>query len=299
MILSSFRIADYYNWQGLYSGFDSEWRAERISPYPYAVEYKFNSRGFRDREWPNPIAEDTIWCFGDSFTAGIGSPVEHTWHWQLELAAGRPAITVAMDGASNQWLARKIHYLLRYLQPRNIVVHWSYLHRREADLDHPNVTEIYLNEAWKNFYSKIKQESWPLADTWAASALLSQEVIQAIINDHISQQDHFIADRNRLAVNWEVCDNWRRLWQENTHHLQDMTDFLDIIANLQDCSNIVHTFIPYFCRPEEQLKIYKELDKLKVNYIPAMPVIDLARDGHHYDILTAKQLATQVLTRLH
>ena len=49
--------------------------------YPHQIEYKYNSRGYRDAEWPNTITElqDAIWCFGDSFTVGIGSPLNHTW----------------------------------------------------------------------------------------------------------------------------------------------------------------------------------------------------------------------------
>ena len=33
--------------------------------YPYKVNYKFNSRGFRDNEWPNNL-NDRVWCIGDS-----------------------------------------------------------------------------------------------------------------------------------------------------------------------------------------------------------------------------------------
>jgi hypothetical protein len=155
-----------------------------------------------------------------------------------------------------------------------------------------------LDETWRNFYSKIKHDSWPVADTWAQAKTLPKYIVEAIANNYIAQQSHFIVDNGELAVCWEVCDNWRRLWYGNTHHLEDLAHFLKIISNLQQYSNIVHTFIPKFCGKPEELKIYKELDQLKVNYIPVVPVIDYARDGHHYDILTAKEVAKQVLARL-
>lgn len=297
MILSSFRLADYYNWQGLYSGLDSPLRAQQLGHYPHIVEYNFNSRGFRDREWPCTIAKDTIWCFGDSFTVGLGSPIEHTWHWQLEQLSGKPAITVAMDGASNDWIAKKIHQCQEEIGPMSIVVQWSYLHRREVDLNHSMVVKE-LNKAWINFYSKVKKDSWPSADTWDQTKTLPKHIVEAIANHYITRQSHFMVDNGELAVRWEVCDNWRRWWYGNTHHLQDMAHFLKIIAGLQQYSNIVHTFIPKFCGEPEELRIYKELDQLKVNYIPVVPIIDYARDGHHYDILTAKEVAKQVLTRL-
>ena len=36
-----------------------------------------------------------------------------------------------MDGASNSWIARKTIDLLK-IKPKNIIIQWSYIHRRES-----------------------------------------------------------------------------------------------------------------------------------------------------------------------
>jgi hypothetical protein len=46
--------------------------------YTKDISYRYNSRGFRDHEWPEDLS-DVIWCVGDSFTVGIGQPFEETW----------------------------------------------------------------------------------------------------------------------------------------------------------------------------------------------------------------------------
>jgi len=98
--------------------------------YPHQISYQFNSRGFRDREWPSDL-QSAIWCLGDSFTAGVGSPINHTWARQVELTNKQPTINVSLDGASNDWIARRACNIILTVQPRNMIIMWSYVHRRE------------------------------------------------------------------------------------------------------------------------------------------------------------------------
>jgi hypothetical protein len=98
--------------------------------YPHNVIYQFNSRGFRDREWPEDV-KSAIWCVGDSFTVGIGSPLNHTWAQQVELTSGQRTVNVGMDGASNDWIARQACDIIQTVHPRNMIIMWSYVHRRE------------------------------------------------------------------------------------------------------------------------------------------------------------------------
>ena len=114
--------------------------------YPHKVSYQFNSRGFRDREWPDDV-KSAVWCLGDSFTVGLGSPIDHTWARRLELTCGQPTINVSLDGASNDWIARQARNILRTVQPRNMIIMWSYVHRRE-DPD-PNLSD----EERRSFHS--------------------------------------------------------------------------------------------------------------------------------------------------
>jgi hypothetical protein len=98
--------------------------------YSKPVGYQFNSRGFRDAEWPNDL-ENAIWCFGDSFTVGMGQPQEEIWPQLLQTSTGIRTINISMNGASNDWIARKVVDLFQTITPRAVCIQWSYLHRRE------------------------------------------------------------------------------------------------------------------------------------------------------------------------
>lgn len=98
--------------------------------YPHPVFYFFNSRGFRDNEWPDNL-NDAIWCIGDSFTVGLGQPFEHTWHQQLKKFLNKQIFNISLNGASNDWISRKSQYILKNANPKVLLIQWSYLHRRE------------------------------------------------------------------------------------------------------------------------------------------------------------------------
>jgi hypothetical protein len=98
--------------------------------FPHEVSYCYNSRGFRDLEWPTQLKQ-AIWCVGDSFTVGLGSPFDHTWPQVLRQRSQRDVINISLDGASNAWIARKCQTILTQVNPDVIVVMWSYFHRRE------------------------------------------------------------------------------------------------------------------------------------------------------------------------
>ena len=112
---------------------------EYFANYPYRIYYFFNSRGFRDNEWPNDI-NNAIWCVGDSFTVGLGQPFEHTWHQQLSTLTKDNIINISLNGASNDWISRKVCYILKHAAPKTIFIQWSYLHRRE------NNNQLLLDE---------------------------------------------------------------------------------------------------------------------------------------------------------
>lgn len=117
-----------------YTGMDSPDKCinkKHFLNYPYTIDYRYNSRGFRGPEWPSEI-DDVCWCVGDSFTSGVGQPYEHTWPYVLSSKINIPTINIGMDGASNMWISRKTIEILE-IQPKYIIIQWSYIHRRERD----------------------------------------------------------------------------------------------------------------------------------------------------------------------
>jgi len=138
-ILPFLKLDYLSNTKAYTSGSDSEAHCldkDFFSNYLYSekISYVYNSRGFRDTEWPDSIDElkESIWCFGDSFTVGLGSPIEHTWPYILQKESKRRCINVSMDGASNEWIARKVNEVVKEINPDRIIIMWSYCHRDES-----------------------------------------------------------------------------------------------------------------------------------------------------------------------
>lgn len=135
-MLDTLRLNIWKNYTATESGIDSYQRCHdknHFLNFPYPVTYQYNSRGFRDEEWPTENLQDCIWCVGDSFTVGVGSPVEHTWVKVLQNETGIRTINISMDGASNSWIARNSIKILKEVKPKNMVIMFSYFHRREAE----------------------------------------------------------------------------------------------------------------------------------------------------------------------
>lgn len=100
--------------------------------YPKKITYRYNSRGFRDNEWPDDLT-DAIWCVGDSFTEGIGQPFEDTWPQILSNKLNSTCLNIGEQGCSNDTMALRIQEIYKLYKPNLIVVMWSYLSRRRIN----------------------------------------------------------------------------------------------------------------------------------------------------------------------
>ena len=285
MILSDFVIPSRVNqcWQT--TGMDSEDLCadpKHYISYPYWVEYHYNNRGYRDQNWLDSASElsKAIWCVGDSFTVGIGSPREHTWTYVLQQSIGIRTINVSMDGASNDWIARKSIDILKQIRPKIMIIQWSYVHRREENL------QTALDRRWQKFYNDIRDTNWPSC-TRQNRHTLPQKILYEIDSVHGGWDDS------------GLNDEWRRLGESNCTDQDDIKNTLHNIyrvAEFNDCNTkIIHTFIPNFVP-----KSFKGVVESKVVglVVPEIKMLDLARDGHHYDILTSQNLVSQILLLL-
>ena len=98
--------------------------------YTKNIIYEYNNCGYRDEDWPTDLA-DCIWCIGDSFTVGLGQPYDETWVKLVANQTGKRTINVSMNGASNDWIARRAQAIIDNFNPRIMLIQWSYCHRRE------------------------------------------------------------------------------------------------------------------------------------------------------------------------
>jgi hypothetical protein len=284
MILPDFVLPSRINqcWQT--SGIDSiELCLDRqhFKSFPHKIEYVYNSRGFRDTEWPTSLSklQHAIWCFGDSFTVGIGSPFEHIWPYLLQNATGTRTLNISMDGASNNWIARKALQVLEQISPAIMVIHWSYISRRETDID------TILDQQWEIFYQKVRDPSWPDCNR------KDIHLLPAHIFDEIHNVHNYLDYVHGL-------DDRRLLHCINSTNEQDITNTIFCIEQLEQAKSntcLVHSFIPEFV-PKYLNGHIESLVKGKV--IPALERLDLARDGHHYDRLTSQYFVDQILPLL-
>jgi hypothetical protein len=234
MILPDFILPSRVNQTWAYNAMDSLQHCfdkKHFKSYPHLIEYKYNSRGFRDTEWPDTIDElkQAVWCVGDSFTVGLGSPVEHTWPYQVGKKLEQRTINVSMDGASNMWIARKVVKLIESVSPELIVIQWSYTNRRESD-----------NTDWTDEERKIHLEKTQIQDDMQNTMMCIESVM-------------------------EKCTK-----------------------------KIVHSFIPNFSWATDKLQLQDKINRLPILTIPEIVRLDIARDGHHYDIRTAEKFSFAV-----
>lgn len=254
--------------------------------YPFEIEYCYNSRGFRDQEWPTELY-NTIWCIGDSFTVGIGSPVQHTWWYQLGLAAQCRTINVSMDGASNQWISRRACDILRSGCCDAMVIQWSYTHRRERkDID------TVINLRWKRFYKDIQDSSWPACPHWTDFESLPLSIQQEIAQDPAFSQVSQVPDED-LRI--DIPDRDSVL--DPIHNTQDFIECLAQVERYQGSTPVVHTFIPNW---SDDANIARHMQNWPLNrkWLPEIQRLDWARDYHHYDILTAQKVAQDISQKL-
>jgi hypothetical protein len=274
MILPDFYLKSRAGLQLKYTGIDDPnccADKQHFDNYPHSISYQYNSRGFRDQEWPNSIEElkNSVWCIGDSFTVGVGSPIEHTWPSVLRQSLNQQIINVSLDGASNKWIYRKAQQVLDTVMPELMILHWSYITRDEID------------------------------------------------NDSLSDEDrrmHFKRD-DLLTL-------------EDKDYLAMLKNLIDLLEQNKKSTTLVHSFIPKFGLDFDAVKIWgdvsgpnwpncpvskqqfdclpawikQELQEFNLyqryaeyfdffnglDFIPEFKQLDLARDGHHYDLLTAE-----------
>ena len=270
------RIIWHENESADYSGLDCEQYSQDLNhfrTYPHTVKYQYNSRGFRGAEWPTNLSR-AIWCLGDSFTVGLGVPESHTWWHQLSVATGRPCVPVAMDGAANTWISRWASRIAHEIPSSDIVVQWSFTHRRERDL-----REVQ-DEIWQEFYNVIKDNSWPHCASWYNVDKLPLEAQQELRAD----------PRFNCYTQGFDLESMRRLQYSKTTVEQDIeytTEQIHSLERNKHTSQVIHSHIPNWHTKE-----------LKINsgiWIDEYKQVDLARDGLHYDIATAQQIVRNIL----
>ena len=94
------------------------------------VQYQFNANGFRTHNFAR-LDSDCVLVVSDSYTLGMGENINCCYTTIIEQQLGWPVFNISLNGASNDWIARRTKDMLDIVQPRAIVIHYTFSHRRE------------------------------------------------------------------------------------------------------------------------------------------------------------------------
>jgi hypothetical protein len=281
MILPDFVLPSRVNQCWQYSGMDSIehcFDKNHFKQYPHSITYNYNSRGFRDSEWPNSIEElkNCIWCIGDSFTVGLGSPIEHTWPWLLQQQTSCRVINVSMDGASNEWIARRANLIQKEISPVNIIIMWSYIHRRENK-------NCNLDDEQRRIYT--------IASTDVEDIHNLKSCIDLVKNNNVTQLSipNYLSILNPQEI-WATVrgTDWPLIAPGSLDDMLLLPKFVQ--TELKD-------YFKLWDKLQQSLEFLDKFCDLDSDIIKVDP-LDRARDGHHFDIVTAQWVVDQVKNRL-
>jgi hypothetical protein len=282
------------NRQWTESGLDSRSQCldkDHFNQYPYSVFYNYNSRGFRDSEWPESMEElkNSVWCIGDSFTVGIGSPLEHTWAYAVSQKLNKRIINVSMDGASNNWISRIASNIYKEIKPDYMVVMWSYTHRRERE-DH------LLSDENRRIFS--------LKTTDSENVENFLNCVERIISNnenclHLAIPDAWTNDIDITDLTESKKQDWKNIkgsdWPEFPLTVIDYNNLPDFVRNEIVSMGCDETFRLYYNKINLYINVDKKLKDMGIKYYGGrVPRLDIARDGHHFDILTSQWVADTV-----
>jgi hypothetical protein len=287
MILPDLILPSRVNKRWPYSGLDSPQcclNKQHFDAYPYEVNYVYNSRGFRDTEWPTDIKElqQAIWCVGDSFTVGVGQPFDHIWPQVLSRRLNQRTINVSMDGASNDWIVRRAWDIIDAVKPKYMIVMWSYTHRAESD-------RRDLSDEDRRMHSS--------KDSSAQDLMRYISYVKSLKSApcHVIQTTIPNFDHNSTSLVTRAEKIWDRVrdpsWPDCPQNLNELYNLdLSIRKELKDmhkCYDLLQTIL--------SVSDYWSKFVLDTDVIAIIDQLDRARDDHHFDILTSQWLIDQIV----
>jgi hypothetical protein len=184
-----------------------------------------------------------------------------------------------MDGASNDWIARKTLRILDAVSPQNIVIQWSFFSRLEStdatlsDEDrriHFDYNDLFLRHEFDNF-----KKNFSLIE----SAKSKTNIIHSFVPNAFLLPDIKNIWNNLKGIDWPAHPPKTR---KDLHSLESF--IIDELVTFDDFENI---------------EIYLEYCELLSNTnIINYAQLDWARDGFHYDIKTVTNIINQILPLL-
>lgn len=249
---------------------------KHFDSFPDKISYQFNSRGFRDCEWPNDL-KNAIWVAGDSVVVGTGQAIENTLPVQIQNATGCNTINVGVRGVSNHTTSYVVQEILTNIAPVNLVVFWSFFYRRPKKINYDYLEEerdgIRCSDEFENmryFLSNFEK--------------IPQQTTTNVI--------HVFCPEYSMFCTQIVNDIWSNIkdptWPTEVADLDHLP--YEIVQEIFQ----VHKVYEFFAT----LTQWNRLKSSMENVIDNIVIKDLARDGYHWGVETNKTVVAEIVKRL-
>jgi hypothetical protein len=195
-----------------------------------------------------------------------------TWPQQLRQRVNLPVITIAMDGASNQWIARQIKLINSEIAPLHIIAMWSYFHRRE-----------HLDTTIGDLQRRIHGDP----DLVIQDFELFEKLVLEVLSDNLVNA--VIPDCHDV---FNLCKIWNNI-RGISWPIEIPRDICELSTDIQDEISNVHKL---YAKLKLLIEFNQRLISLKnqttfVDY----NCIDLARDSHHFGPATCTLFCDRLL----
>lgn len=136
---------------------DSEENFKRSPNLNYtetSITYKFNSYGYRTKEFDLTLSNPRILCLGCSHTEGVGINENDTWVKQLEIKFPDTDIyNIGVSGSSCDTISRLLINMCSILKPNKVFILWPDFSRyetysfKEISPEYPTINFNLVNDA--------------------------------------------------------------------------------------------------------------------------------------------------------
>jgi hypothetical protein len=189
-----------------------------------------------------------------------------------------------MDGASNDWISRKVRKIITTINPKDIIIHWSYTSRGE--LSDELISDEERRIPYANVFIQDQLDNLTKNLSIIEATTKFSNVIYSFIPNAIE-----LLDIDVFFTQWNNLKGSD--WPDRPP--TTLTEFKKINSSIvQELKNVgINT--------DQIMLIFTLSDLLKSlanRYIPYFKPLDLARDGFHYDVLTARKFVDSIIDRL-
>jgi hypothetical protein len=191
-----------------------------------------------------------------------------------------------MDGASNDWIYRKVQNIMDVIKPQCMVLMWSYTHRRELP------DQDLCDEDRRVWHSQDSTQQD--TDHWLILAnqvrTLHPRIVQCTIPNFMP---NFMPDFVRL-----LAQTWNNVkdvsWPQCPRTLYDLESLpAHIRSELYQVHGCYDSMKEWLCS-----KTQNSSAGLPDYVIYIKHQLDFARDHHHFDILTSRWVVGEIMQRL-